>query len=151
MDALVVGSNLEGGKYHFLWVCVLMCGRWVRRSGVFHFLLFFLKQYLSLNLALVCSDKLASRQVPKSLLSPFPSTAVTSRHHHVYFFVSSNDSVLLSRIVKYCMETSLYSPVLCGFKHAWFSNSLARIPVTPRVLTIALLRKGIKESKSGVT
>lgn len=92
---------------------------------------FFLKQYLSLNLALVCSDKLASRQVPKSLLSPFPSTAITSRHHHVCFFVSSNDSVLVSRIVKYCMETSLYSPVLCGFKHAWFSNSLARIPMTP--------------------
>lgn len=41
MDDLDVGSNLEGGKYHFLWVCVLMRGRWVRRSGVFHFLLFF--------------------------------------------------------------------------------------------------------------
>ena len=151
MKALDVGSDLEGGEYiesmkgklnhqdDYVILCISFCGYvcscvGVESRGQVSFTLYFfifLKQYLSLNLALVCSDKLAGRQAPKSLLCPFPSTVITSRHHQACFYVSSSDSVLLLRTVKYYMETSLYSPVLCGFKHAWFSNSLARIPGTP--------------------
>lgn len=93
----------------------------------------FLRQYVLLNLALACLDKLTGRQAPRSLLSLLPSTNITSRHHHSCFLLNMNfsDSTLLPRLVKHGMETSLYSPITCGFIDACFSNSFSRIPVTP--------------------